>query len=310
MGTDLMDQCQVIRTRIGGKTLSAKIIDGQAISASIRAEIAARVTEFARRTEVQPHLAAVLVGSDAASMVYVRNKRRACAEAGIKSSLFEMPDSTSQSELLDLVSQLNERADVHGILVQFPLPNHMDEFAVLTRIDPSKDVDAFHPHNVGLLCEGQPRFLPCTPAGVQQLLIRTNVEIPGKHVAIIGRSNLVGRPLSIMLSQKGPTGDATVTLCHSRTKDLMDILRQADILVAAIGKPQFVRGAMIKPGAVVIDVGINRLPDGRLVGDVHFEEALQVAAAVTPVPKGVGPMTIAMLLENTLTAAVGTQAKS
>lgn len=283
--------------------MAAEIIDGKKIAAGIRQEIAGRVANFRDATGASPHLAAVLVGADPASQVYVRNKRKACEDVGIQSSLFELPSGTTSMQLLELVGQLNADREVDGILVQFPLPPPLSEFDVLTAIDPAKDVDGFHPCNVGLVCEGRPRFVPCTPAGVVRLLHSTGVELPGKRVAILGRSSLVGRPLANLLSQKGSRADATVTLCHSRTKDIETTVRQAEVVIAAIGRPEFVRGSMIQPGAVVIDVGINRLADGRLVGDVHFEEALATASAVTPVPGGVGPMTIAMLLENTLKAA-------
>ena len=283
--------------------MTARRLDGKAIAEQVRGEIAERAADFFRREGVRAHLAAVLVGDDPASQIYVKNKRLACEKAGLESSLHLLPDTTSQSVLLETVQRLNDDPAVNGILVQFPLPKGCDEREIVLAIDPLKDVDAFHPYTVGLIVEGTPRFLPCTPAGVQQILIRSNIEIAGKEVVIVGRSSLVGRPLSIMLSQKGPGADATVTLCHSRTKNLAEQCQRADILVAAIGRPEAITGKMIKPGAVVIDVGINRLPDGRIVGDVEFASAAEVASAITPVPGGVGPMTITMLLANTLKAA-------
>jgi methylenetetrahydrofolate dehydrogenase (NADP+) / methenyltetrahydrofolate cyclohydrolase len=242
------------------------------------------------------------VGDDPASEVYVRNKRKACEAVGIESQLHRLPASASSEELLKLVAKLNKDEAVHGILVQLPLPPQIDTTRVLLAVNPAKDVDAFHPENVGRLVQGRPRFLPCTPQGVQQLLVRSGIEIAGRQVVIVGRSDIVGRPLSIMLSLRGPGGDATVTLCHSRTLDLAAITRQADILIAAIGRPKFVTAEMVKRGAVVVDVGINRNDEG-LVGDVDFAAVREVASAITPVPGGVGPLTIAMLLRNTLLAA-------
>jgi len=280
----------------------AKIIDGKAVAASIRAEVAEQTAALVTETGVTPHLAAVLIGDNPASAVYVRNKRRACEVAGIKSSLHPLPASLRERELLALIHELNADRSVHGILVQLPLPKQIATHAVLDAVAPLKDVDAFHPENVGLLVQGRPRFLPCTPHGVQRLLIESGTKIAGAHVVVIGRSEIVGKPLAMMLMQKGPGGDATVTVCHSRTKGLVEITRTADILIAAIGAPRFVKADMVRPGAVVIDVGINR-EDGRLVGDVDFEAVREVASAITPVPGGVGPMTIAMLLANTLSAA-------
>ncbi|MEX0702949.1 MAG: bifunctional 5,10-methylenetetrahydrofolate dehydrogenase/5,10-methenyltetrahydrofolate cyclohydrolase, partial [Planctomycetales bacterium] len=255
------------------------------------------------RTGVTPHLAAVLIGDDPASAVYVRNKERACAQAGLKSTLHRLPADTSQARLLELIAELNAAADVHGILVQLPLPAQIEEQAVLDAVSPRKDVDAFHPENVGLIVQGRPRFLPCTPHGIQHLLVESGTRTDGAHAVVLGRSEIVGKPMALMLMQRGRGADATVTVCHSRTRDLAAITRTADILIAAIGSPRFVTAEMVKPGAVVIDVGINRLPDGTLVGDVDFAAVAPIASAITPVPKGVGPMTIAMLLENTLTAA-------
>lgn len=279
----------------------AQILDGKAIAAQLRKEIAAQTADFIQGANSKPHLAAVIVGDDPASQVYVRNKRKACADVGFDSSLTVLPASTTQSELLQLVDQLNRDPKVHGILVQLPLPKQIDEQVILLAVEPLKDVDCFHPYNVGLLAEGHERFLPCTPAGVQEILRRSNIPLAGASVVIVGRSNLVGKPLALMLLRKGV--DATVTVCHSRTHDLGEVTRRADIVIAAIGQPEFIRGDMIRPGAVVIDVGINRLADGRLVGDVAFDEAAAVASAITPVPGGVGPMTIALLLTNTLKAA-------
>jgi methylenetetrahydrofolate dehydrogenase (NADP+) / methenyltetrahydrofolate cyclohydrolase len=282
--------------------MPATILDGKLLAQQIRSELAEEIVEFIQNNGVVPTLAAVLVGDDSASEVYVRNKRKACETAGIESQLHRLPASISTDELLTTIAKLNKDNAVHGILVQLPLPKQVDTSRVLLAVNPAKDVDAFHPENVGRLVQGRPRFLPCTPYGVQQLLIRNGIEIAGKHVVIVGRSDIVGRPLSIMLSQKGLGGDATVTLCHSRTRDLPAITRQADILIAAIGQPNFVTGDMVRPGAAVVDVGINRTEQG-LVGDVDFKAAKEVAGAITPVPGGVGPLTIAMLLKNTLSAA-------
>jgi methylenetetrahydrofolate dehydrogenase (NADP+)/methenyltetrahydrofolate cyclohydrolase len=285
--------------------MTARVIDGKQIAEQARAEAAAGAQKLVAATGVVPHLAAVLVGDDPASAVYVRNKQIACDKAGFKSTLHRLPASTAQSELLDLIRALNANAGVHGILVQLPLPRGLDTALVLDAVHPAKDVDGFHPENVGLLQQGRPRFLPCTPAGVMRMLQVTGVKTAGQHAVVIGRSDIVGKPMAALLAQKGT--DATVTLCHSRTRDIGAFCREADILVAALGMPQFVKGDMIKPGAVVIDVGINRVGD-RLVGDVDYAPASQVASAITPVPGGVGPMTIAMLLQNTLTAAIALSA--
>ncbi len=281
---------------------SAQIIDGKAIAQQVRAELAEEVIEFIQNNSVTPCLAAVLVGNDPASEVYVRNKRKACEHVGIDSQLHRLPADISQDDLLRLIARLNKDDQVHGILVQLPLPSHIDTEHVLLAVSPAKDVDAFHPENVGRLVQGNPRFVPCTPHGVQQLLLRTGIEISGAHAVVVGRSDIVGKPLAVMLAAKGRGGDATVTLCHSRTRDLADHCRRADILVAAIGKANFITADMVKPGAAVIDVGINRTDSG-LVGDVDYQGVSQVAGFITPVPGGVGPMTIAMLLRNTLTAA-------
>jgi len=280
--------------------MTAQLIDGKSISASVRAEIQAETARFIETSQITPHLAAVLVGDDPASQVYVRNKERACARAGIRSTLHRLEEQTTQDELLSLIQQLNADASVHGILVQLPLPDHLDSTPILDAVLPSKDVDCFHPENVGLMLQGRPRFLPCTPHGVMRMLEHTGVATSGQHAVVIGRSDIVGKPMAAMLMQRG--ADATVTVCHSRTKDIQKIAATADILIAAVGIPEFVRGDFVKPGAVVIDVGINRVND-QLVGDVSFDEARERAAAITPVPGGVGPMTIAMLLQNTLTAA-------
>jgi methylenetetrahydrofolate dehydrogenase (NADP+)/methenyltetrahydrofolate cyclohydrolase len=281
--------------------MTAMVIDGKQIAEQTRAEAAAGALALKTRTGVVPHLAAVLVGEDPASAVYVRNKQIACDKAGFRSTLHRLPASTGQGELLTLVQALNADSGVHGILVQLPLPKGIDTTLILDAILPAKDVDGFHPENVGLLQQGRPRFLPCTPAGVMRMLKVSGIETAGKHAVVIGRSDIVGKPMAALLVQKG--ADATVTLCHSRTRDIGAFCREADILVAALGIPQFVKGDWVKPGAVVIDVGINRVGD-KLVGDVDYLPAAQVAAAITPVPGGVGPMTIAMLLANTLQAAI------
>ncbi len=282
--------------------MTAQILDGKKLAQQIRSELAEEVIEFIQNNGVVPCLAAVLVGEDAASDVYVRNKRRACESVGIESKLHRLDKETTSDQLLQLIAKLNKDDEVHGILVQLPLPSQIDTARVLLAVSPVKDVDAFHPENVGRLVQGRPRFLPCTPQGVQQLLLRSGIEIAGQHVVIIGRSDIVGRPLSIMLSARGPGGDATVTLCHSHTADLPAIARQGNILIAAIGQPKFITADMVRPGAVVIDVGVNRTPKG-LCGDVDFAAVREVAGAITPVPGGVGPLTIAMLLRNTLAAA-------
>lgn len=282
--------------------MTATLIDGKTIAAQLREELAVEVAAFRQATGVTPHLAAVLVGEDPASSVYVRNKQRACERANIKSTLHKLPEMLTEDGLLTLIHQLNASPDVHGILVQLPLPDHINEQTVLDAVNVAKDVDCFHPENVGLLVQGRPRFLPCTPHGVQQLLIASGTQVAGAHAVVLGRSEIVGKPMGMLLVQRGEAAHATVTICHSRTTDLPAVTRQADILIAAIGKPNFVTADMVKPGAVVIDVGINRV-DEKLVGDVDFAAVSEVASAITPVPGGVGPMTIAMLLRNTLTAA-------
>ncbi len=287
--------------------MSAELLDGKAIANEIKQELGEEVAKFIEDTSVVPCLAAVLVGEDPASQVYVRNKQRACERVGIDSQLHRLPAETTQAELLDLVDQLNASSEVHGILVQLPLPGHIDATKVLDAIDPAKDVDAFHPDNVGRIAQGRPRFLPCTPHGVQQILHRSNIPVSGQHVVVVGRSDIVGKPLAMMLVQRDSTlgsaaANATVTVCHSRSKELSAITREADILVAAVGQPKLITADMVKPGAAVIDVGINRTDEG-LVGDVDFDDVREVAGHLTPVPGGVGPLTIAMLLRNTLTAA-------
>lgn len=280
--------------------MPAQIIDGKAISQVVRAEVKGKVEEFSGRTGILPCLATVLVGDDPASSVYVRNKGKACREVGMLSRQMNLPSTTSQGELLETVAALNADAGVHGILVQLPLPDQIDEARILESIDPAKDVDGFHPVNAGRLLSGQPSFVPCTPLGILRMLDQEGVELKGKHAVVVGRSNIVGKPVALLLLSR----HATVTICHSRTRDLQGVVRAADVVVAAVGKAEMVRGSWLAPGSVVIDVGINRLPDGRLVGDVAFGEAVETAGKITPVPGGVGPMTIAMLLHNTLEAAV------
>ena len=281
--------------------MTAKILDGKQLADTLRAEIAAEVSRFVSNGPT-PKLAAILVGEDAASKVYVRNKERACKKAGISGEVHRLSPDTSEADLLSLIANLNSDVTVHGILVQLPLPDQIDEKRVLDSVSPLKDVDAFHPENVGLIVQGRPRFLPCTPHGIQQLLIRNGIETVGKHSVVIGRSEIVGKPMANMLVQKGAGGDATATVCHSRTRNLAEITRQADILIAAIGRARFVTADMVRPGAAVIDVGINRTDDG-LAGDVDFEPVREVAGWITPVPGGVGPLTVTMLLHNTLAAA-------
>ena len=278
--------------------MAAQILDGKSLAAQLRGGAKDQVARLAQRG-IRPGLAVILAGEDPASRAYVRNKVRACEETGVRSSLFEYPSSASESELLDRVAGLNADPAVHGILVQLPLPKAVDALRVLRAVSPSKDVDGFHDANLGALLAGKPRFVPCTPAGVMRLLEHAAVPLAGRRAVVIGRSTIVGKPLALLLLQ----GDATVTLCHSKTRDIESIARQADILVAAIGRPKLVGAAMVKPGACVIDVGVNRLADGTLAGDVDFHAAKNVAGWITPVPGGVGPMTIAMLLENCLYAA-------
>ena len=277
----------------------ARIIDGKLISAQIRAEIKEETAAFEKEKGHLPGLAVVIVGEDPASQVYVRNKKRACEEVGFYSEVHELPAQTTQEELNALVDRLNADKKIHGILVQLPLPKHLDENEVLLRINPAKDVDAFHPFNVGKIMIGDYDFLPCTPAGVMALLERSGIDPAGKKCVVIGRSNIVGKPMAMLLLH----ANGTVTVCHSKTKDLAAICCEADILVVAIGRADFVGADMVKEGAVVIDVGMNRRADGKLTGDVDFAAVEPIASAITPVPGGVGPMTITMLLKNTLTAA-------
>lgn len=285
-----------------------KVIDGKKISADIREEIKAELVELAK-LGVKPGLAVVLVGEDPASQIYVRNKGKACGELGMASFIYELPATCTERRLLTLIEKLNADLKVHGILVQLPLPKHIDEGKVIELIDPRKDVDGFHPINVGRMLAGQPAYLPCTPHGCMELLKRSAIDPAGKHVVIVGRSNIVGKPLAAMMMQKAAGANATVTICHSRTKNLAAITREADILVAAIGVPEFITARMVSEGVVVIDVGMNRIPDAtkksgqRLVGDVAYAGVSKKARAITPVPGGVGPMTITMLLKNTVQAA-------
>ena len=277
----------------------AVIIDGKLVSQAIRGSIKEEVSNLKAELGITPGLAVVLVGDDPASAVYVRNKHKACLDAGIESYVITMPADTKEADLLAKIDELNADKKVNGILVQLPLPKHICEDNVINRISPEKDVDAFHPANVGKILIGNYDFLPCTPAGIMDLLAYYNLDIEGKECVVLGRSNIVGKPMSLLLLGK----NGTVTICHSRTKNLAEITKRADILVVAIGRAEFLTADMVKPGAVVIDVGINRLESGKLVGDVKFDEVAEIASAITPVPGGVGPMTITTLLKNTLTAA-------
>jgi methylenetetrahydrofolate dehydrogenase (NADP+)/methenyltetrahydrofolate cyclohydrolase len=277
----------------------AQLIDGKAVAREIREQVRNEAAEFHARHGRAPGLATVLVGSDPASATYVRSKRRACAEVGIASFPFELPEETTMRELLGLVDELNRREDVHGILVQLPLPSHLSAQTVIAALDPRKDVDGLHPVNQGKLLQGVPGLRPCTPLGVMELLARTGVPLAGAPAVVVGRSTLVGKPTALLLLEC----HATVTLCHSRTRDLASVVRSAEVLVVAAGRPGLVRGDWVRTGAVVIDVGINRLPSGELIGDVDFHTASARAAWITPVPGGVGPMTVAMLLRNTVQAA-------
>ncbi|MEE5993545.1 MAG: bifunctional methylenetetrahydrofolate dehydrogenase/methenyltetrahydrofolate cyclohydrolase FolD [Oscillospiraceae bacterium] len=276
----------------------AKLIDGKQISANVKEQVRKETAELMERHGIQPALAVVIVGNDPASRVYVNNKKKACELVGFKSFEYALPEDTTQEELLELVHTLNEDKNVNGILVQLPVPKQIDDKAIIQAISPEKDVDAFHAENVGQIMIGDYKFLPCTPAGVMELIDSTGVEISGKKCVVIGRSNIVGKPMAMLLLHRS----GTVTICHSRTVDLPSITREADILVAAVGKANFVTGDMVKEGAVVIDVGMNRLENGKLCGDVNFAEVEPKASYITPVPGGVGPMTIAMLMKNTLTA--------
>ena len=277
----------------------AELIDGKIVSAAVRKRIATETEKFKAEHGITPALAVILVGNDPASAVYVRNKHKGCLEVGMRSIEITMPEETTEEELFAIIDELNSDASVNGILVQLPLPKHISEEKVINRISPAKDVDAFHPINVGKITIGNYDFLPCTPAGIMELLDYYKVDIQGKECVVLGRSNIVGKPMALLLLAK----NGTVTVCHSRTQNLAEVTKRADILVVAIGKPKFVGVDMVKPGAVVVDVGINRLPDGKLCGDVDFDAVSEITSLITPVPGGVGPMTIAMLLNNTLTAA-------
>ncbi len=277
----------------------AKILSGKEVSARIKEELAKEV-EGLKQKGIYPGLAVIIVGDDPASRVYVNSKKKNCEELGIYSEEYALEEKTSEQELLDLIEKLNNKKEINGILVQLPLPKHINEENVINAINPKKDVDAFHPVNVGKIMVGNYDFVPCTPAGVMELIKESGIEISGKECVVVGRSNIVGKPQAMLLLHK----NGTVTICHSRTKNLKETLKRADILVAAVGKPNFITADMIKEGAVVIDVGINRIAEKKLVGDVDFEGAVKVASAITPVPGGVGPMTIAMLMKNTVKAAI------
>jgi methylenetetrahydrofolate dehydrogenase (NADP+)/methenyltetrahydrofolate cyclohydrolase len=290
--------------------MSAEVLSGKEMAASIREEVKDRVTQL-KESGLTPGLAVVLLGEDPASHVYVRSKNAAASEAGLYSRQITLPEDTTEDELLGVVAGLNADPEIHGVLVQLPLPDQIDEAEVLLAIDPAKDVDGFHPINVGRLATGDPEVVaPCTPSGVIQMLLRSGNDPAGKHAVVVGRSNIVGRPMAALLLRKAPGGNATVTVAHSRTPDLGAVTREADIVIVAIGQPDLIRGDMVKSGAVVIDVGVNRVEDDtrergyRLTGDVSFDEVKEVASAISPVPGGVGPMTIAMLLSNTVEAAV------
>ena len=277
----------------------AKLIDGKLVSSKIRLEISQETAEFIQKTGIQPHLVVIIVGNDAASMTYVKNKKKACEDVGFKSTVIELPLETTEGELLDRIQELNDDLTVHGILVQLPLPKHIDEQKVINTISVKKDVDGFHPYQVGALVSGLPCLKPCTPSGVIELLKAYNIEMTGRHAVIVGRSHIVGKPLIQLLLDE----NATVTVCHSRTQNLAEFTKSADILIVAIGRAHFITADMVKDGAVVVDVGINRLETGKLVGDVLYDDVFEKASYVTPVPGGVGPMTITMLLKNTLKAA-------
>lgn len=275
-----------------------KILDGKALSQKIKGQLKEEVAKL-KDEGISVGLAVVIVGDDPASRVYVNSKKRACEEIGIYSEEYALKGETTQEELIELVKKLNEKDDINGILVQLPLPRHIDEEAVINAISPEKDVDAFHPVNVGKIMIGNYDFLPCTPAGVMELIAESEIDLAGKECVVVGRSNIVGKPMSMLLLHK----NATVTICHSKTKNLPKVIKRADLVVVAVGRPEMVTGDMIKEGAVVIDVGINRLENKKLVGDAHFESCKEKAAAITPVPGGVGPMTIAMLMKNTVKSA-------
>jgi methylenetetrahydrofolate dehydrogenase (NADP+)/methenyltetrahydrofolate cyclohydrolase len=283
--------------------LTARILDGKALAQKLREQIATQVAALRAQRQVVPGLTVLLVGENPASQVYVRSKNNACKAAGMRGQVIALPADLTERALLDRIDTLNDDPKVHGILVQLPLPTEIDESRVVERVRPAKDVDGFHPENVGLLASGRPRFVPCTPLGIIELLRAEGVTTRGARAVVLGRSNIVGKPMALLLLQKGAGADATVTVCHTATLDPAAIAREADILIAAMGQPEKVRGDWIKPGAVVIDVGIHKRADGSLCGDVHFDEAREVASMITPVPGGVGPMTVAMLLQNTLLAA-------
>lgn len=276
----------------------AQIISGKEVALRVRESIKSEVLELVEKKGARPGLAVIIVGEDPASQVYVKNKAKGCEEVGFYSEVYRLAEDTQMDELLALIDKLNKDEKINGILCQLPLPKHLDETAVILAIDPNKDVDAFHPVNTGKIMIGNYSFLPCTPAGVMELIASTGVDIAGKECVVVGRSNIVGKPQAMLLLQK----NGTVTICHSKTKDLKEVTKRADILVVAVGRANFITGDMVKEGAIVIDVGINRGEDGKLVGDVHFDSCEKVASYITPVPGGVGPMTITMLLKNTLTA--------
>ena len=275
------------------------IIDGNKIAQEVRQQVREDTLDFKKKTGIMPGLAVVLVGEDPASKVYVGRKAKACAEVGFLSREYKLPANTSEVKLLNIISELNVDRLIHGILVQLPLPKHISTDKIIAAIDPQKDVDGFHPYNVGGLVAGNPLFIPCTPRGIMELISRTGIELAGKEVVVVGRSNIVGKPMALLLLAQ----HATVTICHSRTKDLPAVTGRADVLIAAVGKAEMIKANMVKDGAVVIDVGVNRLENGKLVGDVAFNEVAAKASYITPVPGGVGPMTIAMLMKNTLDAA-------
>ncbi len=283
--------------------MTASILDGKLLAERLQTEIAAEARRLAETTGVVPGLAAVLVGDDPASQVYVRNKERACNKNGFHAKVVRLPIDTTEQQVLGVVDGLNADPKVHGILVQLPLPSSIRAHTVIDRVDPRKDVDGFHPINAGLLATGRPRFVACTPLGIQKLLMHYGIALRGSRVVVLGRSSTVGTPMALLLLQKGDGGDATVTVCHSATKDVEEVSKTADVLIAAIGKPEIVRGPWIKPGAAVVDVGIHKRDDGSLCGDVAFEEVREKASWISPVPGGVGPLTIAMLLANTLKSA-------
>ena len=275
------------------------IIDGNKIAQEVRNQVREDALNFKEKTGIVPGLAVILVGEDPASQIYVGRKAKACAEVGFLSREYKLPAVTTEAKLLNIISELNADQAIHGILVQLPLPQHISTNKIIAAIDPHKDVDGFHPYNVGGLVSGNPLFVPCTPRGIMELISRTGIELAGKEAVVVGRSNIVGKPMALLLLAQ----HATVTICHSRTKDLPAVTRRADVLIAAVGKAEMIKSNMVKEGAVVIDVGVNRLENGKLVGDVAFNEVAPRASHITPVPGGVGPMTIAMLMKNTLDAA-------